>query len=144
MIRRAKKQDLNTLAELGLLLWPGHTVQELESEFADILEKEDAAVFLAFVGEGTVGFSQCQLRYDYVEGTRSSPVGYLEGIYVADEYRRQGIARKLLAESENWAKLQGCREFASDCELENSQSLQFHMSLGFEEANRIICFTKQL
>ena len=38
----------------------------------------------------------------------------------------------------------GCREFASDCELDNEVSLKFHLKVGFAEANRIICFTKQL
>lgn len=57
---------------------------------------------------------------------------------------RGGIAKALLAASESWAKSRGCTEFASDCELENTQSLQFHLNVGFEEANRIICFTKKL
>ena len=38
----------------------------------------------------------------------------------------------------------GCSEFASDCELDNEESLQLHRALGFEEANRIICFKKGL
>ena len=50
----------------------------------------------------------------------------------------------MLTACENWAKEKGCREFASDCELTNAQSLQFHLSVGFAEANRIICFTKKL
>ncbi len=29
-------------------------------------------------------------------------------------------------------------------ELDNVNSLRFHMALGFEEANRIICFRKEL
>jgi len=49
-----------------------------------------------------------------------------------------------LSACENWAKTKGCTEFASDCELDNVQSLQFHLNVGFEEANRIICFTKKL
>ena len=103
-----------------------------------------AAFFLAFEQERAVGFAQCQLRHDYVEGTDSSPVGYLEGIYVADGYRKQGIAKAHLKACENWAKTKGCSEFASDCELSNLQSLHFHLSMGFEEANRIVCFTKKL
>ena len=63
---------------------------------------------------------------------------------MADAYRKQGAARMLLAACESWAKAQGCREFASDCELDNTGSLAFHLSMGFEEANRIICFTKKL
>ena len=144
MIRKAESKDLYTLSELACQLWPDHTVEEMRSEFADMIAKPDAAFFLAYADETAVGFAQCQLRYDYVEGTDSSPVGYLEGIYVADEYRKQGFARELLSACEGWAKEKGCTEFASDCELENTQSLQFHLNVGFEEANRIICFTKKL
>ena len=92
----------------------------------------------------SIGFSQCQLRHDYVEGTKSSPVGYLEGIFVDGAHRRLGYAARLLSACEGWAKEKGCREFASDCELTNTDSLKFHLSLGFTEANRIICFTKKL
>ena len=50
----------------------------------------------------------------------------------------------LVIACENCAREQGCREFASDCELDNADSLRFHLASGFEEANRIICFTKKL
>ena len=63
---------------------------------------------------------------------------------MTEEYRRQGYAAKLLAACEQWAKDQGCTEFASDCQLENTPSLTFHLRCGFQEANRIICFTKKL
>ena len=144
MIRKAEIKDLSILAEWACQLWPDHTVEEMCAEFAEILAKPDAAFFLAYAEETAVGFAQCQLRYDYVEGTDSSPVGYLEGIYVTEEYRKQGVARELLTACESWAKAKGCSEFASDCELDNVQSLQFHLNVGFEEANRIICFTKKL
>ena len=144
MIQKAKSKDLRILAELACRLWPDHTVEEMYTEFEQILAKPDAACFLAYADEKAVGFAQCQLRHDYVEGTVSSPVGYLEGIYVADGYRKHGIARELLSACESWAKEKECSEFASDCELDNVQSLQFHLNVGFEEANRIICFTKKL
>ena len=84
------------------------------------------------------------MRHDYVEGTESSPVGYLEGIFVVEEARKQGVAKELLRVCQNYAKEQGCTEFASDCELSNEESLEFHLRMGFKEANRIICFTKKL
>ena len=144
MIQKAEIKDLPVIAELACQLWPDHTVEEMRSEFAETLTKSDAAFFLAYAEETAIGFAQCQLRHDYVEGTDFSPVGYLEGIYVAEEYRKHGIARELLSACESWAKEKGCTEFASDCELDNVQSLQFHLNVGFEEANRIICFTKKL
>ena len=144
MIKQAEIKDLPLITKLACQLWPDHTVEEMRSEFADMIVKTDAAFFLAYADETAVGFAQCQLRYDYVEGTDSSPVGYLEGIYVAEVHRKQGVAKDLLTACETWAKSKGCTEFASDCELENTQSLQFHMKVGFEEANRIICFTKKI
>lgn len=79
-----------------------------------------------------------------MEGTESSPVGYLEGIFVEEKYRKNGYAKELLLSCEIWAKDKGCIEFASDCELVNNESLLFHMSMGFIEANRIICFKKKI
>ena len=144
MIRNALLSDAATVAALAQQLWPHHEAAQLQEEFEPLLEDANAAVFLAFSDDMPVGFAQCQLRHDYVEGTASSPVGYLEGIFVAHAYQKQGIARALLASCEKWAKEQGCVEFASDCELSNTNSLRFHLSMGFEEANRIICFSKKL
>ena len=142
-IIRAEKKDAAALGELAAKMWD-HPKEELALEFENLLSSREAACFLCQDGEKNVGFAQCQLRHDYVEGTESSPVGYLEGVYMEPEYRLQGCARALLHACENWSKEMGCREFASDCELINQESLQFHLRAGFAEANRIICFVKGL
>ena len=143
-IRKADSSVASAVAMLAQQLWPHHETAQLQEEFEPLLADANVAVFLAFSDEEVAGFAQCQLRNDYVEGTSSSPVGYLEGIFVTPAYQKQGIARALLAACENWAKQRGCSEFASDCELDNRDSLLFHLNVGFEEANRIICFTKKL
>ena len=143
-IRQAKAKDLQVAARLANALWPEHSPKELAGELADGILRGSVCVALAEEAGQPVGFAQCGLRHDYVEGTSGSPVGYLEGIYVTPEYRRQGVARKLLALCEKWAREKGCSEFASDCELTNATSLAFHLRMGFAEANRIICFCKQL
>lgn len=144
MIKKAGIKDLEKIANLAVLMWKNHTIQELADEFSKIIAQENAQFFLKHDMDMPIGFAQCQLRYDYVEGTHTSPVGYLEGIFVKEEYRHKGYAKELLSECEKWAKEKGCTEFASDCELENVNSLKFHMAMGFREANRIICFTKEL
>lgn len=144
MIRKARTEDLGTLAALAALLWPHHTPEELAEEFGGILAKKDAAFFIGYEAGEAVGFAQCQLRRDYVEGTEHSPAGYLEGIFVKEGYRRKGWAKRLLRECERWAAGQGCAEFASDCELHNEESRLFHLRMGFTEAARIICFAKKL
>ena len=143
-VRQATQNDARVTGELALLLWPDHSAEELAGEFSELIGNPEAAVFLAFDEEEPVGFSQVQLRHDYVEGTSTSPVGYLEGLFVKEAYRQEGLARELVVRAEQWARDKGCSEFASDCELDNEISLQVHLALGFTEANRIICFTKPI
>lgn len=142
-IRKANIEEAGLVASLAVQMWDSHTVTDLQEEFEAYI-RDGGAVFLAWKDEKAIGFAQCGFRHDYVEGTESSPVGYLEGIFVVEEERKHGVARKLLQVCQDHAKEQGATEFASDCELTNTQSLKFHLSVGFEEANRIICFTKKL
>jgi aminoglycoside 6'-N-acetyltransferase I len=144
MIQKATLHQAKDAAELALLLWPENELEILIEEMTDLITQPDAVVMLDYKNKEAIGFAQCQLRYDYVEGTSTSPVGYLEGLYVRESSRKQGAAKQLIEACEDWAKSKGCREFASDCELANVDSLQMHGKLGFHEANRIVCFTKKL
>lgn len=144
MIRRATKEEAFELAKLAIQMWEDNEIEELAEHFEKLVADEEAACFLKYMDDEAVGFAQCQLRHDYVEGTETSPVGYLEGILVEEAYRHKGYAKELLLECEKWAKGKGCTEFASDCELENEESLRFHMAMQFEEANRVICFRKSI
>lgn len=144
IIKKATCEDAQTAARLAVQMWKSNTVDELKQEFADYINAERGVIFLAVSDHQAVGFAQCGLRHDYVEGTDSSPVGYLEGVFVAEAYRNGGVAKELLDACQKWAKVQGCEEFASDCELSNDVSLKFHLKMGFDEANRVICFVKRL
>lgn len=144
MVRIATNGDSRTLAEMAVQMWDSHTVDELEADFVATLNDNKSAFFIKMLNDAPAGFAQCGLRTDYVEGTESSPVGYLEGIFVKEEYRGRGCAKELLHACEMWAKNKGCTEFASDCELDNIGSLKFHIAMGFDEANRIICFRKSI
>ena len=143
VIRKATPADSIALAQLASRMWSS-PAEELASDFADLTASAGAACFLAFDGDKAVGFAQCQLRHDYVEGCHTSPVGFLEGIYVDDACRRIGVARALLATCEDWAKGIGCSEFASDCEIDNRDSLAWHLKNGFAEMGRTIWFAKKL
>lgn len=144
MIRQATLNDIEDIVELASLLWEKADREELKEEFHDILATDNGQVFLKYDVQIAVGFAQCQLRYDYVEGTKTTPDGYLEGIFVKENFQNKGYAKALVLACENWAKTKGCVEFASDCPLENYCSFAFHRAMGFTEVNRIICFTKRL
>ena len=70
-------QQLPQAAELACQLWPSHSREELHATLQDAIS-DGGAVLLALEGERPVGFAQCALRRDYVEGSSTSPVGYLD------------------------------------------------------------------
>jgi aminoglycoside 6'-N-acetyltransferase I len=104
MIRRAGVEDASELAHLAIQMWMDNAPEDLTEEFRELVMKDEAVCFIKCINGKPIGFSQCQLRRDYVEGTESSPVGYLEGIFVSDGYRKRGYASELLSECEKWAK----------------------------------------
>lgn len=142
MIKRAMENDAFILAKLAIEMWKNNTIDELKKEFVEILNSDKSACFIKYIDNEPIGFSQCSIRCDYVEGCDTSFVGYLEGVYIKTKYRKNGYGKELVSECEKWAKEKGCLEFASDCELVNKESLEFHKKIGFKEMNRIICFKK--
>lgn len=140
----AEKEHVQAAAQLTMKLWPGHMEEDMQECVLEYMEEAEKTAILAKEEGVFCGICFASLRHDYVEGTEGSPVGYLEGVYVDENRRGQGIARALLQAAQNWAREMGCREFASDCELTNKKSLAFHLACGFAEANRIICFVKEL
>lgn len=143
MIIQAEKSHIGYMIRLASVLWnEDHDI--LKAEITENICRNDTVYFIKMEDSNPIAFAHCQLRYDYVEGTDSSPVGYLEGIFVKEEWRLNHIAADLVMECEQWAKAQGCTEFASDCELDNTISHAFHLKSGFEEMNRIICLRKSI
>jgi aminoglycoside 6'-N-acetyltransferase I len=92
---------------------------------------------------GVVGFVEVGLR-DHAEGCVTSPVGYLEGIFVEPGRRLAGIGRTLAASAESWARDRGCTEMGSDRALDNESSGAFHEAIGYGETARVVCFRKAL
>lgn len=141
-IRKLQSTDLPAYFQLRTALWP-YSAEGFEQEVRETLERPDLDSFVAEIDGKMVGFLEVSLR-NYAEGCDSSPVGYLEGWYIAPEYRQRGVGRKLVEAAENWARDNGCTEMASDTEIHNSLSQQAHSRLGYEEVERIVCFRKSL
>jgi aminoglycoside 6'-N-acetyltransferase I len=139
----ATARDLDWLS-LRLRLWPDGSESEHLRYMADALARGHH-VRLAFASDGSAtGFVEASKRVDYVNGTSSSPVAFLEGLYVEPGSRRKGVARALVADVERWALAQRCRELASDSPLENAAAHAVHRALGFEEMERVVYFRRAL
>jgi aminoglycoside 6'-N-acetyltransferase I len=131
---------------LRTALWPDCSQEKHKQDMANFLKQSNRyAQFIAYDNQKTpVGFLEACLRQDYVNGTKSSPVAFIEGIYTVPNMRRHGVASLLMKAVETWAKEKGCIELASDALLENTISHNTHKALGFEETERVIYFRKVL
>lgn len=109
-----------------------------------VADRRRYASFLACSAADAIGLAEVSLRSDYVNGTESSPVAFLEGLYVVPHARRAGVAAALVAAACDWGRRAGCREMASDALLDNSTSQLVHRALGFEETERVVYFRRKL
>lgn len=141
MIIPVSKNNEIEWADLNVELWSDNTRESILEEH---LKGNREHEFLYYIETQAVAFISLSLRYDYVEGTGSSPVGYVEGIYVKPDFRNKGIAKELIEFAKTWSIEKGCSELASDCILSNEDSRAFHNKVGFKEANVIVCFTMDL
>jgi len=145
LIRPVQPRDHAEWLRLRNALWP-HEVAEHDAAITDFFAAAPTNLTTLVIErpDGTLGgFAEVGQR-PYAEGCHTSPVGFLEGLYVDADLRRLGWARRLVAAAEDWARQQGYTEMGSDCELENRDSLAMHLALGFDEVERIICFRKAL
>jgi aminoglycoside 6'-N-acetyltransferase I len=141
-------RDINQPGWLALReqLWPHSGREEHLAEMSAFLaDPSRFAQFVEYDADGKpVGLVEVSVRRDYVNGTDTTPVAFLEGIFVVPEVRRTGVARALLKEAERWASSMGCSELASDASLENTTSHAMHAALGFVETERVVFFKKVL
>ncbi len=141
----ALPSDVRAWGEMRQALWPDEDVVEVASLSAALEPPGESCVLLAIAPEGeAIGFAEAKLRRDYVNGTESSPVGFLEGWYVAPTWRGEGVGRALIGAVEAWVIERGCSELASDALLENLPAHAAHLGCGFEETDRVVYFRKRL
>jgi aminoglycoside 6'-N-acetyltransferase I len=150
IVRPAEPRDLAEVAAMCHCLWPEATAGEHARELASLLAGDGvgifpAIVFLAQEPDGpVVGFIEVGLRSHADGCDPSHPVGYLEGWYVAPEYRRRKVGARLVAAAEEWARNQGCLQMASDTWLDRFESQRAHEALGFEVVDRCVHYRKRL
>jgi aminoglycoside 6'-N-acetyltransferase I len=117
----------------------------MQEILTEILDSDREIAFLVRDDNGkAIAFMNLSLRSEYVPEATQSPVGYIEGIYVKDEYRDRGVGKALVEYAAQWALDRGCIELASDALVDNTGSHEFHTKTGFREAERTVFFIKSI
>jgi aminoglycoside 6'-N-acetyltransferase I len=144
-IVKVTQDDFNEWLDLALKLWSDEPAEEMETSLQKILQSPREAQFLVRNDDReAIGFINLSLRSDYVPGATQNPVAFVEGIYIKDEYQKQGIGRSLIEYAEKWATERGCVQLAADALLENTDSYYFHTKVGFREVEKIVTFIKEI
>ena len=146
-VRPAKKEDGPAWLRMREALWPEYAstwhADEITQFFAGKLSMPLAVLIAEDDAGKPLGFAELSIR-NYAEDCVTDRVAYLEWLYVVPGARRQGVGRALITAAEQWARGQGCTEFASDAVIDNEISAAAHRALGFAETVQIRCFRKQL
>ena len=141
--------DRRRLVEMRAQLWPDGSPDEHARDVDEILAGQFGVYpYVIFVAEDeageVIGFADVTLR-SYADGCDPArPVGYLEGWFVDERHRRRRVGAALVRAAEDWARGQGCTEFASDTWLEAVGSQKAHEALGFEVVDRVVNYRKRL
>lgn len=149
-VRLASLEDLDQLSQLRRGLWPDLVIEESVQELRAILGGEQIgtlplAIFVAEANDGALlGFIEVGMR-SHADGCDPRvPVGFIEGWFVRESHRRQGLGAQLATAAEDWARGQGCLEMASDIWIDNEPSQRVHEALGFEVVDRCVHYRKAL
>ena len=148
-VRAAVAADRDAVARMRCALWPDDPPEEHAREVEATLRGEPNSILpltilIAEVDGFPAGFAEVGLR-SHAEGCDPRrPVGYLEGWFVEEKFRRRGVGRALVEAGMAWAKARGCREFASDTWADARHSIAAHQRLGFKRAGCCVNFRRPL
>lgn len=149
-VRPAGPSDRDPISRLREGLWPETSTREHAREVADFLAgKRTSSLPLAVLVAETingelVGFVEVGLRSHADGCDPKRPVGFVEGWFVSEKYRRKRIGVQLLAAAENWARSQGCAEMGSDALISSDVSQRAHEACGFEVVDCCVHYRKVL
>ena len=147
VLREATSADFPAWSRLRARLWDDSVDVVIGDDDmrAAIDPSRPATAFLAVDGDGQpFGFIEVALRHDYVNGSESSPAGFVEGWYVDDDWQGQGVGRALVDAAAAWTRAHGCDELCSDAMLDAVESHAAHRACGFDETERVVYFRKAL
>ena len=117
--------------------------KDLKKDCIKILKDKKQKAYGVFEKDILVGFAEVRQR-EIGDGCKSSPVAWLEAIYILPNYRQLKLGERLLKRIENWARKQNLSEIGSDVEIKNERSIAAHNVWGFKETGRVALFCKKL
>jgi aminoglycoside 3-N-acetyltransferase len=141
-IRYLIESDIQKWSELRHQLWSNQSTQSHKQEISEQLRDDSFFAIGAEIHNQVIAFAEVSIR-KFANGCDSSPVPFLEGIWVHPDYRRNGIGHQLILSVTRWAGGNGYKELGSDALLQNHESIEAHIGWGFEKTESVQYFRKR-
>jgi ribosomal-protein-alanine N-acetyltransferase len=125
-LREYRRGDLDAIFALDVVCFepPFRFTREAMRRFA---EAKSALTVIAESGEEIAGFSIAQV--ERVGGARAA---YVVTLDVAPEWRRRGLAQRMMRQIEEQARAAQCVEMALHVSVENESAVRFYERAGYE------------
>jgi GNAT superfamily N-acetyltransferase len=145
-IRPGRKEDAAEAARLWMQSADEHTTHDpvyatapdaekaMRRFLADLARNSYAFVFVATVGDRTVGFVSGELREGsptFMPKTWAS----VDDVFVEPDHRNGGVGRALIASVEGWARQKGADGISLQVAAANARGRKFYGDLGFREVS---------
>jgi GNAT superfamily N-acetyltransferase len=147
VVRRLSGVDLRATVELLTHQQRAHgnnlTEEELRPLVQDTLEDSDRTLVLAAFHEGLPGFAHGKMvgvlmMTVTISLEHAGEVGWIDELFVRNEYRKKGLAQRMLSMALGWAEARGLR--AIDLEVgekhEPEPATRLYQRQGFQRINR--------
>jgi ribosomal protein S18 acetylase RimI-like enzyme len=102
---------------------------DISGRFLESLKSDDSATIIAVSDGVIVGYASVVIR-DQPRFYRIKKVGAISALMVAQNYRRQGIATRLLLEAKAYFRRHGLRYFTFYTAVANQEAIRLYEKLG--------------
>ncbi len=128
-IRKAVLDDYSDLARLTLQLGYQEEPAKVKDRLNDLLTNhDDHVIFVAEVDNQIVGWVHGFFYLLFYAETMCE----IGGLVVDENYRRKGIAKKLMKSIEDWAVEKGCNKVSLRSGSDRKNAHQFYKDIGFD------------
>jgi ribosomal protein S18 acetylase RimI-like enzyme len=145
-VRTAKPSDIPQLVALLNALF------SIEADFAFdqnkqargltlLLKSEKACILVAQLPSDNKILGMCTVQ-TLLSTAEGGEVGLLEDLIVAADFRRQGLAAKLVAGAVDWAEVKGLKRLQLLADKNNRSALAFYEKQGWQ-STQLVCLRKR-
>ena len=108
----------------------------VKNYFENLYNNENSSLFVAKSDDNmVVGYAFCKITTND-EGPFINHVALIDGLYVDEEYRHQGIATKLIEECKKWALQIGAGIIELNVTCANTNAINLYQKIGFKDFER--------